>query len=261
MEDEDFAIHSDSPIKLVHPPQAHITSHTQPFCPPALLDELARAAQLTTSVPISLSVVGSSSPTFSSQGPTIFSQCLHHFVPLQKKAILEWLQNPLYIKLGGDKVINEAGKELQEQLEGTMEHREGNSCLILGPQGSGKSLVSHHCLLVHCPLIHFSMKLVKTTLRGFMKKAIIIQLSGHAQATGQCAMCEISYQLNHQTGCSFTPPEDNVEDMTPRGEEDNIQYNFAPPVAYLPMLILQLPTLSCPVIVVLDAFDLFTQQP
>ena len=74
MEDEPFALRSDSPIELVRPPQAHIISHARPFRQPALLDELARAARPTASSPVPLSAVGSSSPTFSSQTPNIFSQ-------------------------------------------------------------------------------------------------------------------------------------------------------------------------------------------
>ena len=74
-------------------------------------------------------------------------------------------------------------------------------------------------------------------------------------------MREIAYQLNHQTGSSFNLPEDDAEDVTSGREEDDLQYNFAPPAAYLPTLISQLPTLSRPVIVVLDAFDLFAQHP
>ena len=74
IEDEPFAHRSDSPIELVRPPQAHIASHARPFRQPALLDELARAARPTASSPVPLSAVGSSSPTFSSQAPTIFSQ-------------------------------------------------------------------------------------------------------------------------------------------------------------------------------------------
>ena len=74
IEDEHFVHRSDSRIKLVRPPQAHIASHARPFRQPALLDELARAARPTASSPVPLSAVGSSSPTFSSQTPTIFSQ-------------------------------------------------------------------------------------------------------------------------------------------------------------------------------------------
>jgi len=74
MEDEPFALRSDSPIELVRPPQAHIAPHARPFRQPVLLDELARAARPTASSPVPLSVVGSSSPAFSSQAPHIFSQ-------------------------------------------------------------------------------------------------------------------------------------------------------------------------------------------
>ena len=74
MEDEPFAVRSDSPIGLVRPPQAHIVAHARSFRQPALLDELARAARPTASSPVPLSAVGSSSPTFSSHTPNIFSQ-------------------------------------------------------------------------------------------------------------------------------------------------------------------------------------------
>ena len=72
---------------------------------------------------------------------------LYPFVPLQKNAALQRLRNPPYVELGGDKATNEAGQELRGLLGGTMERGEGNSCLILGPRGSGKSLVgSRHSL-------------------------------------------------------------------------------------------------------------------
>ena len=66
---------------------------------------------------------------------------LYPFVPLQKKAVLQRLRNPPSITLGGEKATNEAEKELRGLLEGTMDRGEGNSCLVLGPRGSGKSLV------------------------------------------------------------------------------------------------------------------------
>ena len=65
---------------------------------------------------------------------------LYPFVPLQKKAVLQRLRNPPYIELGGDKAMK-VGRELRGLLEGTMDRGEGNSCLILGPRASGKSLV------------------------------------------------------------------------------------------------------------------------
>lgn len=190
------------------------------------------------------------------------SHHLYHFVPIQKRAVLQRLRNPPYIEFGGDKAMNEAGRELRGLLEGTMERGEGNSCLILGPRGSGKSLVSSHSSfdLFSVGSLHI-LQLVETILREIVKKAIVIRLSGHAQATDRHAMREIAYQLNHQTGSSFNLPEDAAEDMTQDEEEDNHQYNFTPPAAYLPTLISQLPTLSYPVIVVLDAFDLFAQHP
>ena len=67
---------------------------------------------------------------------------LYDFVPIQKRAVLQRIRNPPYVELGGDKAMSGAGRELQGLLEGTMERGEGNSCLVLGPRGSGKSLVS-----------------------------------------------------------------------------------------------------------------------
>jgi origin recognition complex subunit 4 len=115
--------------------------------------------------------------------------------------------------------------------------------------------------LIYFLLVHSTLQLVETILREIVKQAIVIRLSGHAQATDRHAMREIAYQLNHQTGSSFNLPEDQAEDIAPDGEENDHQYNFAPLAAYLPTLISQLPTLSRPVIVVLDAFDLFAQHP
>jgi len=66
---------------------------------------------------------------------------LYHLVPLQKKAVLQRLRNPPYVELSGGKAVNKAGRELRRLLEGSMERGEGNSCLTLGPRGSGKSLV------------------------------------------------------------------------------------------------------------------------
>ena len=66
---------------------------------------------------------------------------LYHFVTLQKKAVLQRLRNPPHVELGGGTAVNEAGRELRRLLEGSVERGEGNSCLILGPRGSGKSLV------------------------------------------------------------------------------------------------------------------------
>jgi hypothetical protein len=73
IEDEPLLLRAESPVELARPPQAKIASHVRSFRQPALLDDLAKAARPTAS-PVPLSAVGFSSPTFSSQLPTIFSQ-------------------------------------------------------------------------------------------------------------------------------------------------------------------------------------------
>jgi origin recognition complex subunit 4 len=103
---------------------------------------------------------------------------------------------------------------------------------------------------------------------------IIIRLSGHAQHNDRLAMREIVRQLVQQTDiASFDIPEDEEEDLSgliadpeenpflDRGEEEGLSTAGVsvrlPPTAHLPSLISTLPTLGRPVVIVLDAFDLF----
>jgi len=78
-------------------------------------------------------------------------------------------------------------------------------------------------------------------------------------------MREIAYQLTHQTETVFNIPEEELE-----GEDADLKHGVAmadgnvditPPAAYLPTLISQLTGLKRPVVVVLDAFDLFAAHP
>jgi origin recognition complex subunit 4 len=71
-------------------------------------------------------------------------------------------------------------------------------------------------------------------------------------------MREIAYQLNRQTGATFDIPEEEQDDIPAENAEE---VDFTPPAAYLPTLIAQLPSLKRPVVVVLDAFDLFASHP
>lgn len=110
---------------------------------------------------------------------------------------------------------------------------------------------------------------------------IIIRLSGHVQYTDRLAMREIARQLVQQTGDggAFLDPtaeddeEPAEEDIAPIvvDEEENPfldkwsvgsskqpEVNVRlPPTAHLPSLVSMLPALGRPVILVLDAFDLF----
>lgn len=170
----------------------------------------------------------------------------HRFVQPQKMAVLQKLHTPAYIEVApvanGDRAIVEAPplQQLEELLKGTCERGEGNSCLLLGPRGSGKTL------------------LLNTALNACTNNPIVVRLSGYTQTTDRLAMQEIAYQLNHQTDSVFSIPEEDREE----GEApENDEIDFTPPAAYLPTLVSQLTTLKRPVVVVLDAFDLFISHP
>ncbi|PVG04578.1 hypothetical protein CPB86DRAFT_746443 [Serendipita vermifera] len=171
---------------------------------------------------------------------------LHPFVEKQKKVIMKTLHSPPYIDISpislGEKATQEASsfEQLTEILKGTCERGEGNSCLLLGSRGSGKSL------------------LLKKTLENYHGDPIVVRLSGHTQTTDRLAMQEIAYQLSHQTDTVLSIPE---EEMEANNEEGDGGVDFSPPAAYLPTLISQLTSLKKPVVVALDAFDLFAAHP
>lgn len=76
---------------------------------------------------------------------------LHSCLNAQKRAILRTLQRPSAQAIEGDNpfVVNEfATRQLADLIEGTMMRAEGNSCILLGPRGSGKSRVSRFLLLL-----------------------------------------------------------------------------------------------------------------
>ncbi|KAJ3576191.1 hypothetical protein NP233_g584 [Leucocoprinus birnbaumii] len=181
--------------------------------------------------------------------PSQFYPCLN----AQKKAILQSLHSSSDIcsNTEGD---NDAKRLLQDLLQGTVTRSEGNSCLLLGPRGSGKSMVLEQCLT------------------ALSDPPIVIRLSGWIHHTDRLAMREIAYQLGQQTGKSFLQ-EDEEEKNDPFAEQDDnpfldrpnpqaVETGLAlPPPSHLPALISIIPTLSRPTIVVLDAFDLFALHP
>jgi len=122
-------------------------------------------------------------------------------------------------------------------LKATIQVGEGNSCLIIGPQGSGKT------------------KLVDDVLASLPGKPIIVRLSGHVQKNDLAALREISRQVAKQTQKAFgTELEDNVD------EDELGQSLNSTPSSHLPSLISSLPTLGRPTILVMDSFDLFAEH-
>ncbi|CAK5264596.1 unnamed protein product [Mycena citricolor] len=133
-------------------------------------------------------------------------------------------------------------KQLHDLLTGTVVRGEGNSCLLLGPRGSGKTGIVDRCI-------------------GLLEeKPIIIKLCGWVQHTDKLAMREIAYQIDQQTGGSFLIEDEGAE-VDPFLETPTGIHSGQPPATHLSKFISSLPTLSRATVVVLDGFDLFAQHP
>ena len=79
-----------------------------------------------------------------SQNSNFLPSHLHSCLNAQKRAILRTLQHPTARVDDSDNLsVNEiASRQLADLIEGTTMRGEGNSCILLGPRGSGKSRVS-----------------------------------------------------------------------------------------------------------------------
>ncbi|KAI9513203.1 origin recognition complex subunit 4 C-terminus-domain-containing protein [Russula earlei] len=182
-------------------------------------------------------------------GQSSLSHCLSKYPPSclhgQKRAILHALHHPKTAVFNREDENGEpsanavALQELTALLTGTVERGEGNSCLLIGPRGSGKS------------------HLLEEAVTSLPFQPIIIRLSGHVQHNDRLALREIARQLLEQTGRSFDVESGLV------GADDEIEHGAdasdlnIPPPSYLPTLISALPTLARPTVLILESFDLF----
>ncbi|KAJ7276432.1 origin recognition complex subunit 4 C-terminus-domain-containing protein [Mycena haematopus] len=183
--------------------------------------------------------------------PSIISS--QHCLNAQKREILRAIQNPPDLVDEEEESTNHTAlKQLSDLLEGTVVRGEGNSCLLLGPRGSGKTRIANQCI------------------HDLPLQPIVLRLCGWSQQSDRLAMREIAYQLSQQTGTSFlsaagdggsAETDDGDEEPNPFLETSNPVTMALPPSAHLPSLISLLTTLSRPTIVILDAFDLFAQHP
>ncbi|CAL1700657.1 unnamed protein product [Somion occarium] len=176
-------------------------------------------------------------------------ESLHTCLDAQKAAILKALyKSPPPSNPDEDEddvaanVLSE--EQLTELLKGTVLRGEGNSCILTGPPGSGKT------------------QMVERVMASLPETPIIVRLSGHAQTDDRLAMREIAWQLAQQTGTSLMPHEENNDVVSQDEENPFIETTSQtvvslPPPAHLLALISVIPTLSRPTIIVLDAFDLF----
>ncbi|KAI0081783.1 hypothetical protein K474DRAFT_1587114 [Panus rudis PR-1116 ss-1] len=182
---------------------------------------------------------------------------LHACLQAQKRAALKSLYNLSAVPTVNDEDDEDipanriAYEQLNDLLKGTVLRAEGNSCIVTGPPGSGKT------------------QLVEEVISGLPGRPIVIRLSGHAQTDDRLAMREIAWQLAQQTGRSLLPKEETADqeaqdeenpflDTPPETAEPVISI---PPPAHLLALISVIPTLSRPTIIVLDAFELFALHP
>ncbi|KAJ7781211.1 origin recognition complex subunit 4 C-terminus-domain-containing protein [Mycena metata] len=174
-----------------------------------------------------------------------------NYLDAQKREILRAIQNPPDVVDDEESANRIAHKQLSDLLKGTVVRGEGNSCLLLGPRGSGKTRILNQCI------------------SELPEPPIVLRLSGWSQQSDRLAMREIAYQLSQQTGRSFlTAAEDDEavneaddDEPNPLLDTTNPVTTSLPPSTHLPALISTLPTLSRPTVVVLDAFDLFAQHP
>lgn len=92
----------------------------------------------------------------------------HRLLDAQRKAILQsLLKPPVRASASGETSKHSSLQSLVSLLQGSTERGEGNSCLVLGPRGSGKSRVRYAPLgcilsLIKSSPIHSSLKTLST---------------------------------------------------------------------------------------------------
>ncbi|KAF9075868.1 origin recognition complex subunit 4 C-terminus-domain-containing protein [Rhodocollybia butyracea] len=171
-----------------------------------------------------------------------------------KSAILHNLQHPSVNAPEDteDFTTNDTAIEsLSNLLQGTVDRGEGNSCLLLGPRGSGKTQAIESCIA------------------KLSEAPIVVRLSGWVQTNDRLAMQEISRQLSAQVSPTLLPEDVRGTASNDLEEDDENPFLDNPtqaielsvPTAHMHTLIACIPTLGRPTIVILDAFDLFTDHP
>ncbi|BEI81172.1 hypothetical protein CcaverHIS002_0203320 [Cutaneotrichosporon cavernicola] len=133
---------------------------------------------------------------------------------------------------------NEALQGLVALLCGTVERGEGNSALVTGPRGVGKTRT-----------VERALRLLPTGKNA----PIVVRLSGHAQTDDRRAIREIGRQIAEGEGRA-------AEDEDEPTDADAGDAAYAPTT--LPSHLLALLTTPSPraIIIVIDEFDLFTEH-
>ena len=136
---------------------------------------------------------------------------LHHAKPLPSGAkpyvlkILETLEsreiasNPPAFE---DEKKNESLAGLVSLLKGTVDRGEGNSALVVGPRGSGKTRVRAYVLAILTPkTMSRALNLLPSASTS---SPIVVRLSGHAQVNDRLAIREIGRQIAEAEGRDVT---------------------------------------------------------
>ncbi|WRT70018.1 uncharacterized protein IL334_007011 [Kwoniella shivajii] len=134
---------------------------------------------------------------------------------------------------------NEPLTGLINLLKGTVERGEGNSALVVGPRGVGKTRT-----------VARALNLLPSTSKT---SPIVVQLSGLAQTNDRLAIREMGRQIAEAEGRKAETQEDDVE-------EDGNEEEYAPTT--LPSHLLALLTQPSPraIIIIIEEFDLFTEH-
>ncbi|ODN77966.1 hypothetical protein L202_05059 [Cryptococcus amylolentus CBS 6039] len=139
-----------------------------------------------------------------------------------------------------DEDKNEALQGIYNLIKGTVDRGEGNSALVVGPRGSGKTRTVARALSL----------LPSSAART---APIIVRLSGLAQTTDRLAIREMGRQIAEAEGRVM---EEEAVDEDERGEDEE----YAPTT--LPSHLLALLTAPSPraIIILIEEFDLFTEH-
>ncbi|KAL5530220.1 ORC4 [Sanghuangporus sanghuang] len=187
---------------------------------------------------------------FSGEIPKVLPEHFHECLERQKQAVLNVFHDPSLVDDRDENADLSANaftlEQLTDLLGGSIERGEGNSCLLIGPSGSGKS------------------KIFETASRRYKEdyNPIVVRLNGYVQHTDRLAIREIARQIVDQTGSKTFQSIDMDDDDNPFDDGDPTAFvGSLPPPSHLPSLIAALPTLPRPVVVLLDAFNIFTEQP
>ncbi|WVQ82514.1 hypothetical protein IAT38_004643 [Cryptococcus sp. DSM 104549] len=141
-----------------------------------------------------------------------------------------------------DEESNEALHGVVNLLKGTVERGEGNSAIVVGPRGSGKSRT-----------VARAINLVSSESAS-TSPPIFVRLSGLAQVNDRLAIREMGRQIAQAEGKAVHVDDDGGDEVLGDDEE------YAPTV--LPSHLLALLTAPSPraIIIILEEFDLFTEH-